>query len=83
MLFDGNTRCVPSLLSHRGFVQILGRSIYEICRVNVVLRCIRDILQGRKGSVPMRSVVVRDEEGNPSELLRSNSSGGEGTLPKS
>ena len=77
MLFDGTTRCVPSLLSHRGFAQLSGRSIYEICRVEVVLRCIRDILRGRKGPVPMRSVVVRDEEGNPSELLRSNSSGEE------
>ena len=31
----------------------------------VVWNCIRDIQRGRRGLVPMRAVVVKDEEGNP------------------
>ena len=68
MLFDSTTRCVPSLLSHRGFVQILGRSIYEICRVEVVLMH-QEYSARENGAFTMRSVVVSDEEGNPSELV--------------
>ena len=34
-------------------------------RGKVVYRCIRDIQRGRRGLVPMRAVVVKDEEGNP------------------
>ena len=34
-------------------------------RGKVVWSCIRDIQRGRRGLVPMRAVVVKDEEGNP------------------
>ena len=34
-------------------------------RGKVVWSCIRDIQRGRRGLVPMRAVVVNDEEGNP------------------
>ena len=34
-------------------------------REKVVWRCIRDMQHGRRGLVPLRSVVVRDEDGNP------------------
>ena len=34
-------------------------------RGRVVWSCIRDIQRGRTGLVPMRAVVVKDEEGNP------------------
>lgn len=33
-------------------------------RGKVVWSCIRDIQRGRRGLVPVRAVVVRDEEGN-------------------
>ena len=34
-------------------------------RGKIVWSCIRDIHRGRRGLVPMRAVVVKDEEGNP------------------
>jgi len=33
--------------------------------VKVVWSCIKDIQRGRRGLVPVRAAVVKDEEGNP------------------
>ncbi len=46
----------------------------------VVWRCIRDIQRGRRGLVPVRTAVVKDEDGN--ECMSPEARGGEDTLPR-
>ena len=48
-----------------------------------VWRCVMNIQRGRRGFVPVRSAVVRDEEGNNMHNSRAATGGGGDTFPAS